>query len=129
MGLGNRALCFLQINRPGDAFQDAATSLRMVPDGSPVWCKFAYRKALAAEKLELEGEAKQACLVELYKAANCLQDTDQKQEAEMAFSLYFSWSRKLSRGAIKALAKSSGFELDEGEKDNDNNKSCPKRRR
>lgn len=61
----NRALCYLQLGRSGEAFADCAMGMRTVEAGGGLWAKFAYRKSVAGERLGLEGDAKKACLVEV----------------------------------------------------------------
>jgi len=114
--LGNRALCHLQLGQPKRAFEDCEACLKLFPLGrgcSAATCKYAYRMAVAAEKMGLDGYEKESCLRALYLAAERLKALDMPKESEAAYQLHFRWSCHVSAESLKNVARSFGFEIDE----------------
>ncbi|CAD7948638.1 unnamed protein product [Amoebophrya sp. A25] len=114
--LGNRALCYLQLEKPKEAFADCEQCLSLFPltnDCSSSSCKYAYRRSVAGEKMKLDGPEKTDCLTALFHAAERLKVLSMDKEAEAALGLYFRWSRQVSADALVQLARSSGFDVDE----------------
>ncbi|CAD7965189.1 unnamed protein product [Amoebophrya sp. A120] len=114
--LGNRALCFLQLNENEKAFKDCEKCLELFPlsdNCAHSSCKYAYRQAVAGEKMGLSGVEKEECLKKLYMAADRLKALDLEREAEVAMGLLFKWSCQVPHDSLKLLAKSSGFDVED----------------